>query len=66
MMIVLDSIPSEQEDAVRALQDAMLAMIVNAEAKTRRGGRLRASQQSRHELQSAEEAYFAEVQEAVR
>ena len=33
MMIVLDSIPSEQEDAVRALQDAMLAMLVNAEGK---------------------------------
>ena len=33
MDIILDSIPSVQVDAVRALQDAMLAILVNAEGE---------------------------------
>jgi len=73
MDAILEDIPSEQVDAVRALQQAMLEMLVSAEGEE--GGEEGGDEGEEGEptcvpcepteLQSAAEAYFAEVQESI-
>ena len=67
MDIILDSIPSVQVGAVSALQDAMLAILVNAEGEdtARRAPTCEPTELTRA-AECGRGAYFAEVQEAVR
>ena len=67
MDIILDCIPSVQVDAVSALQDAMLAILVNAEGEdtARRAPTCEPTELTRA-AECGRGAYFAEVQEAVR
>ena len=73
MDVILEDIPLEQVDAVRALQQAMLEMLVSAEGEdgSEEGGDEGEEDEPTcapcepTELQSAAEAYFAEVQESI-